>query len=272
MSPLGFVLAGTLAAAISFANSALAQGRIACGEGMVQRPQPLAQRAALDADRVPIRFIGHATFLIRSPQGVKVITDYNDYYRADVLPDIATMNSNRGNHRTYNIEPQVAHALYGFDRGDGIARHDVTFKDVRVYSEPTNIFPYGQRYTNQTAIFVIQVGGLCIAHFGHTGHVLDDETARKLGQIDIVLTPVDRTVTQSYEELFHNIRVLRARVVIPMHDIGWTIEQFLTVANAQFPIRRGLGDTIEVSRDMLPRETEIWVLQPGGGRGTRGTY
>jgi len=213
MSPFGVVLAGAVAAALSFASSAVAQTRMACGEGLVQRPVSPIHRAASEADRIPIRFIGHATFLIRSPQGVNVITDYNDYYRAEVLPDIATMNSNRGNHRTYHIEPQVAHALYGFDRGDGIPRHDITFKDVRVYSEPTNIFPYGQRYTNQTAIFVIQVGGLCIAHFGHTGHMLDDETARKLGQIDIVLTPVDRTVTQSYEELFHNIRALRARVV-----------------------------------------------------------
>lgn len=272
MSPFGVVLAGAVAAALSFASSAVAQTRMACGEGLVQRPVSPIHRAASEADRIPIRFIGHATFLIRSPQGVNVITDYNDYYRAEVLPDIATMNSNRGNHRTYHIEPQVAHALYGFDRGDGIPRHDITFKDVRVYSEPTNIFPYGQRYTNQTAIFVIQVGGLCIAHFGHTGHMLDDETARKLGQIDIVLTPVDRTVTQSYEELFHNIRALRARVVIPMHDIGWTTEQFLTVAGTQFPVRRGFGNTIEVSRDTLPRETEIWVLQPGGGGGSRGTY
>jgi len=264
MSPLGFVLAGTVAAAVSFTSPAIAQGRIACGEGLVQRPMPLLQRAAIEADRVPIRFIGHATFLIRSPQGVKVITDYNDYYRADVLPDIATMNSNRGNHTTNRIDPSIAHALYGFDRGQGIARNDIMFKDVRVYSEPTNVSAYGSRYTNETSIFVIQVGGLCIAHFGHTGHVLDDETARKLGQIDIVLTPVDRTVTQSYEELFHNIRVLRPRIVIPMHDIGWTTEQFLAVAGRQFPVKRRLGDTIEVGRAQLPESTEIWVLQSGG--------
>jgi L-ascorbate metabolism protein UlaG (beta-lactamase superfamily) len=264
MSPFRVVAAGI--AAVAFASAADAQTRIACGEGLVERPR-LIHRAAAEADGVPIRFIGHATFLIRSPQGVKVVTDYNDVFRAETLPDIATMNANRGNHRTFHIEPGIAHALYGFDRGDGIPRHDVMFKDVRVYSEPTNIVSYGSRYTNETAIFVIQVAGLCIAHLGHTAHALDEATVRKLGAIDIAMTPVDRIVTQSYEEIFHNIKALNPRVVIPMHDIGWTTEQFLAEAGRRFPVKRGLGDAIEVSRATLPKDTDIWVLQARGGRG-----
>jgi L-ascorbate metabolism protein UlaG (beta-lactamase superfamily) len=251
---------------VILATSAHAQGRIACGEGLVeQRRSALLHRAALEAERVPIRFIGHATFVIRSPQDVTVITDYNDHYRADVLPDIATMNANRGNHTTDRIAPSIAHALYGYDRGEGIPRHDVMFKDVRVYSEPTNISVRGGSSTNDTAIFVIQVAGMCIAHLGHTAHVLDEETIRKLGTIDVAMTPVDRIVTQSYEEIFHNIKALRARVVIPMHDIGWTTEQFLAEAARRYPVKRGLGDTVEVSRATLPQETEIWMLQPRRG-------
>ena len=48
--------------------------------------------AALDADQVRITYIGHATFLIESPQLVRIATDYNDFVRPPVLPDIATMN------------------------------------------------------------------------------------------------------------------------------------------------------------------------------------
>jgi L-ascorbate metabolism protein UlaG (beta-lactamase superfamily) len=257
-------------------GSAAAQqaNRIACGQGMVENRSPILKHSAIRyaataAEPVPIKFIGHATFTIRSPQGVNVVTDYNDYYRADVRPDIATMNTQRGNHSTYRIEPGVAHALYGWDRGAGIPYHDVTFKDVRVYSEPTNIYPHGNRNTNDTAIFVIQVGGMCIAHLGHTAHVLDDDLVRRLGTIDIAMTPVDRTVTQSYEETFHNLRMLKPRIVIPMHDIGWTTQQFIAEAQRHYPIRKDLGDTIQVSRDTLPSDTEVWVMQP---RGRSGSY
>ena len=257
-----FMLVGPVAAQQS-AN------RIACGQGMVENQSPILKRAPIQrvaaADLVPIKFIGHATFTIRSPQGVNIVTDYNDYYRADVRPDIATMNTQRGNHSTYRIEPGVAHALYGWDQGSGIPYHDVTFKDVRVYSEPTNIFPQGNRNSNETAIFVIQVGGMCIAHLGHTAHILDDDLVRRLGTIDIAMAPVDRTVTQSYEETFHNLKLLKPRIVIPMHDIGWTTQQFVVEAQRYYPIRKDLGDTIQVSRDLLPRETEVWILQPRRG-------
>ena len=256
-------------------NAAFGQqaNRIACGQGMVENLSPLFKRSAMQrvavADTVPIKFIGHATFTIRSPQGVNIVTDYNDYYRADVRPDIATMNTRRGNHSTDRIEPGVTHALYGWDQGTGIPYHDVTLKDVRVYSEPTNIMPMGSRNTNDTAIFVIQVAGMCIAHLGHTAHVLDDDLVRRLGTIDIAMTPVDRTVTQSYEETFHNLRMIKPRIVIPMHDIGWTTQQFIAEAQRHYPIRRDLVDTMQVSRDVLPQGTEVWVLQP---RGRGGSY
>src|SRR5713226_8960259 len=57
------------------------------------RPIPAALRlAALAADQVRITYAGHATFLIESPQLVRIATDYNDWVKPPVLPDIATMN------------------------------------------------------------------------------------------------------------------------------------------------------------------------------------
>ena len=254
MSIMRLVTVGLVAIFVFIGAASAQQTRLACGQGLVELQTPTIKRAtiarvALDADVVPIKFIGHATFLIRSPQGVTVVTDYNDYYRTDIVPDIVTMNTNRGNHATFSIDPGIKHALYGWDTGSGIPYHDVTYKDVRVYSEPTNIFAMGNRNSNETAIFVIQVAGMCIAHLGHTAHVLDEELVRRLGTIDIAMSPVDRIVTQSYDEIFYNLRLLKPRIVIPMHDIGWTTQQFLAEAQKQYPIRRDLGDTIQVSTD-----------------------
>ena len=48
--------------------------------------------ASLKASEVRLTFVGHATWLIETAGGVKVATDYNDYVRPAVVPDIATMN------------------------------------------------------------------------------------------------------------------------------------------------------------------------------------
>src|SRR5580704_7595233 len=52
---------------------------------------PLRLAAAGAEEAVSITFLGHASFLIESPGGVRIVTDYNDAIRAPVTPDIVTM-------------------------------------------------------------------------------------------------------------------------------------------------------------------------------------
>ena len=50
-------------------------------------------------------YVGHSTFLIESVGGVKIATDYNDYVRPRIIPDIVTMNiahDTRGRPRASN--------------------------------------------------------------------------------------------------------------------------------------------------------------------------
>src|ERR1700691_4289284 len=69
---------------------------------------PAALRlAALNPDQVRITYAGHATFLIESPQLVRIATDYNDFVRPPVLPDIATMNHAHSTHFTDHPDPGI---------------------------------------------------------------------------------------------------------------------------------------------------------------------
>ena len=95
-----------------------------CGAGLVKRQilQPRIINAAFTrADVRPgqllIDFAGHSTFLITSSQGVTVATDYNDYHRAKVLPDIATMSGWHHNHMSDDIHPSIIHALKNWHAG-----------------------------------------------------------------------------------------------------------------------------------------------------------
>ena len=58
--------------------------------------------AALNSDHVRLTFLGHATFLIESPQLVRIASDYKDYVKSPLVPDIVTMN-----HAPTRITPTV---------------------------------------------------------------------------------------------------------------------------------------------------------------------
>src|ERR1700743_898615 len=70
--------------------------------------------AALDADQVRLTYVGHAPFLIESPQLVRIATDYNDYVRPPVLPDIITMNHAHDTHFTDHPDPAIKSVLRGW--------------------------------------------------------------------------------------------------------------------------------------------------------------
>src|SRR5262245_26238026 len=64
--------------------------------GLVAQRTPRALPAAfhlatLASDQVRLSYAGHSTFMVESPRGVKIATDYNDYIKPRGLPDVATM-------------------------------------------------------------------------------------------------------------------------------------------------------------------------------------
>ena len=89
--------------------------------------------AALNSDQVRLTFLGHATFLIESPQLVRIATDYNDYIKPPLLPDIVTMNHAHNTHYTDHPDPAIKYVLRGWDESpDQPASWDLKYRDVRV--------------------------------------------------------------------------------------------------------------------------------------------
>ena len=87
--------------------------RAACTGVVAGRPGPLHLAGGVPEGAVSITFLGHASFLIESSAGVRVVTDYNDMIRAPLVPDIVTMNNAHSTHYTDNIEPGVKFVLRG---------------------------------------------------------------------------------------------------------------------------------------------------------------
>ena len=49
------------------------------------------RRVAAKADEVAITYVGHSTYFIDTPGGVRIATDYNGVYQTGPLPDVVTM-------------------------------------------------------------------------------------------------------------------------------------------------------------------------------------
>jgi L-ascorbate metabolism protein UlaG (beta-lactamase superfamily) len=227
--------------------------------------QPAALRlAALEHDQLRLTYVGHATFLIETPQAVRVATDYNDWVKPAVLPDIVTMNHAHSSHYTLHPEPGIKYVLHGWAEDEKPARIDITYKDVRVRNVPTNIRTFdGGTERHGNSIFIFEAANLCIAHLGHLHHTLTQQQLNEIGKIDAVMVPVDGNYTLDLEGMMEVLKSLKAPLMIPMHYFSsYTLERFLTRARAEWDVRFAEVPTVVLSKATLPAKPTVLVL-PG---------
>jgi L-ascorbate metabolism protein UlaG (beta-lactamase superfamily) len=274
MNGVRILLATLLAAMLSHllaAASAQAQKPPAADRCLaVSQAPPVIHRAQfrpadLKPTEVRLTFVGHATWLIESPGAVKIATDYNDYVRPPVIPDVATMNRAHTSHFSMFPSPDIKHVLRGWNPdGIGPARHDLTVADVRVRNVATNIRDWGGGYIpHGNSIFIFEIAGMCIGHLGHLHHTLTTEQIAHIGQLDVVMVMVDGGYSMDVPGVVEVLKALRARLILPMHYFNpFTLNRFLETVRKDFPTETASEPSIVVSQPTLPSEPKVLVL-PG---------
>jgi L-ascorbate metabolism protein UlaG (beta-lactamase superfamily) len=222
--------------------------------------------AAIAGDQVRLTYAGHSTFLIESPRLVRIATDYNDYVRSPVLPDIVTMNHAHSTHYTDRPDPAIKHVLRGWGPSpDQPARHDMTLQDVRVRNVPTNIRDWAGGGTERhgNSIFVFETAQMCIAHLGHLHHTLNQQQLNELGRVDVVMVPVDGGATLDIDGMFEVLTSLKASLMVPMHFFSaYTLNRFLSRAKEQWDVEYNDTPSLLLSKTTLPAKPKVLVL-PG---------
>ena len=243
---------------LASAAQAACTGVVAGGHGLLHLAGGVPEGAA------SLTFLGHASFLIESPAGVRIVTDYNDMIRAPVTPDIVTMNNAHPTHYSETVEPGIKYVLRGWDPAGGVANHHLEYRDIRIRNVPTNVRELGGTRYNGNSIFVFEVADLCIAHLGHLHHTLTPTHLAELGTIDVVMAPVDGTYTLNQQEMVEVLRQIGAKLVIPMHIFSQaSLDRFLARAGDFYAIRREPSPTLLLSRAELPETPSIVVLAGG---------
>src|SRR5690606_33754632 len=120
---------------------------------------------AVTVGTLTITYAGHSTFVIETPGGVRVATDFSCFYGADPLSRVVTMNKSHRTHYTELPSPEIEYVLRGWNPQSGPARHAVVVEDIYIRNVPTDIRRWdGGLEADGNSIFIFEVAGLCIGH------------------------------------------------------------------------------------------------------------
>ena len=265
--PLILVAFGAPRASMAEANAPVSQCQ------MIARSLPSVTFASFSAsgrlqvqarvnEEVRITYVGHSTFFIETPAGVKIATDYNGWYRPPALPTVVTMNKAHASHYTLTPEPGIEYVLRGWDdASEKGADHDLVVGDTYIRNVPTDIRGWGGgMQPNANSIFIFEVAGLCIGHLGHLHHELTEKQYAEIGRLDVLMVPVDGGLTMGADSMSRVVQRLRSALILPMHRRGPPIDTFLAMFGKGFDAVTDSSATITVSARSLPKRPTIHIL------------
>lgn len=210
-----------------------------------------------------IKWLGHASFLITSDGGVRVITD--PYHRTGgieygLIQETADVVTVSHQHQDHNNVAAVKGTPIVVD-GPGVRNaKGIEFLGVPSYHDGRK---GAQRGPN--IIFCFAIDGVRVCHLGDLGHELDASKVKEIGVVDVLLVPVGGFYTIDARQATSVCEALKPKVVIAMHvrtakcDYPITgVEDFL---KGRKNVSRVAASETEIKKDKLPSETETIVLQ-----------
>jgi len=226
------------------------------------KPFSVLSVQAAASDEVKITFVGHSTFLIETPGGVSIATDYSGWYAPPKTPDVVTMNKAHSSHYTLTPDPAIKHVLHGWGDDGEPADHYVVIADTYIRNVTTDIRSGGgMMEPDGNSIFIFEVAGLCIGHLGHLHHELDDSDYAEIGRLDVLMVPVDGGLTMGAESMSRVVTRLRSALILPMHRRGPPVTNFLQMFGDGFDKSFATEASVTVSMRSLPRKPLIYILQ-----------
>jgi len=211
-----------------------------------------------------IKWLGHASFLITSDAGTKIITDPYvaggglRYGEIEESADIVTVSHGHGDHNNVAAvqgNPAVVKEVA-----------PVELKGIKFNGIPTYHDSAGGKERGNNIIFCFEVDGMRVCHLGDLGHQLGDKEVAELGKVDILLIPVGGFFTIDASVATEVCSKLTPRVIIPMHYKNDRcvfpiagVDEFL---QGKAGVSRLDASEVEFKPGELPATAQIIVLKP----------
>lgn len=161
---------------------------------------------------IRLTWLGQSCFQLDDGSTVVITDPYHPqigYPAHQQAADVVTISHGHHDHDWLGWiqgEPVVLRAAGEYSHGTMRARAIGCFHDeVRGAKRGPNL------------IFVIEMGGVRVAHLGDLGHELDDETAEAIGPLDVLLVPVGGFYTIDAAQADAVCESLQPKLIVPMH-------------------------------------------------------
>lgn len=215
-----------------------------------------------------IKYLAHASFLITSNTGVRIITDpYLASYVAGDTPgyaeikekaDIVTVSHDHSDHNNISAvrgNPEIV-------KGAGTSRvKGINFKGISSFHDDK-----GGSLRGSNTIFCFEVDGIKVCHIGDLGQQLDDRQAAEIGSVDILLIPVGGYYTMEPGTAAEVCHKLGPGVIIPMHyktdRCSFPITGVDSFLRGKRDVSRLDSSEVEFKKSGLPAAGQIMVLKP----------
>jgi len=204
--------------------------------------------------------MGHASFLIETASGIKIITDPYEsgsysgqisYEPIGVEADIVTVTHQ---HPDHNYTQDFEGAKIIDEEGD-FQVEGIKIKGLRSYHDDKK-----GELRGKNIIFIIEADKMKIVHFGDLG--TKDVDFKNLSDIDIAFMPVGGTFTLDAKQAGEVVDKINPKITIPMHyktsKIGFNlsgVDKFITGKdNAQ------KKDILEVTKEEISSQDKSKIV------------
>jgi len=206
-----------------------------------------------------ITWLGYSCFRIRGNQAI-VITDPFPpglgYTLGKQTADIVTISHQHPRHsylQGISGEPRLVKGRGEYEISGVLILGIAAFHDaVKGQSRGKNI------------VYLMEIDGVAVCHLGDIGHVLSNEQAEEMGNVDILLLPVGGVSTINAAMAAEIIRKLEPKVVIPMHyQTPKTDRELEPVENFLKEMGQSLVEPkpkLTISKSNLPISTQVILL------------
>lgn len=211
-----------------------------------------------------VKWLGHASFLISSETGVKIITDPYpqgsglSYVPINEAADVITMSHDHFDHNNVSSvqgKPQVI-----TDSGDYNIK-GIQFNGIATHHDESQ-----GKERGASTVFCFLVDGVKLCHLGDLGHRLSQEQIDKIGSIDILFVPIGGVFTIDAKMAGTVVDDLKPKVAIPMHyktsKCDWPLNTADDFVLDKKNFKKLNSSELEFKAGELPKATEIIVLQP----------
>jgi len=210
-----------------------------------------------------LQWYGHSCFLLTAENGTRILTDpceqKTGYDLHDIACEVVTCSHGHYDHNYTAAaigDPTVLNEAGSYEIGG------VRFATVQTFHDEEQGAKRGKNL-----IFLYEIDGLRIAHFGDLGHDLSEEQIAAVGKIDILLCPVGGVFTVDADGAAKLEAQIHPKVFVPMHyktphlsfDLG-TVETFLEKIPARSIEKLGVSEWT-VTKDTLPEQPTAVVFE-----------